>query len=325
MTQSRSVFGMLALTILWSRCILPMACAQTNAIVLFSTGFEAIEGYNIQYTLAGQNQWIGEGTGGNGLVEDFFAGEGQQAFIGFSPPSGPEDANLLYRRLNYVPPTNVPLVVRFSVDMSIIDSTNGYYDTFQWNVYNIDTNRLFTLEFDNYNYSVSYALDNTNGFVPTSLNFSNNIIYHLDIEMNFSSNRWSATLNQNPLVNSKPITTKGSARDLGEIDAVWVLANPNAPGDNYMLFDNYRVTAEQVVPPPPAPPTLLAVAHLTNGQFLLRLNGEPGRSYAIDASTNLSQWNGLITNSTGATGTLDYLDSTATNHPSRFYRGRVAP
>jgi hypothetical protein len=322
MTQCRSVIGILALAILWSPWVIPLATAQTNAFVLYTTGFEAIEGFDAQYTLAGQNQWIGEGTGGNGLVENFFAGQGQQAFLGFSPPSGPEDANILYRPLNYVPPTNVPVVVRFSVDMSIIDSTNGYYDSFQWNVYNLDTNRLFTLDFDNFTYHISYSLDNTNGFISTGMNFSNNVIYRLDIEVDFTANRWSATLNQNPLVTAQPITTRGSARDLGDIDAVWVLANSAASGNNYMLFDNYRVTAELVTTPPP---TLLAVSYSTNGQFLLRLTGAPGKRFAIDASTNWFQWTALITNSTSATGTLDYLDRAATNYLRRFYRGRVVP
>ena len=32
--------------------------------------------------------------------------------------------------------------------------------------------------------------------------------------------------------------------NLGDIDAVWLVYDTTAPGDNFMLFDNYRVTAE---------------------------------------------------------------------------------
>ena len=37
--------------------------------------------------------------------------------------------------------------------------------------------------------------------------------------------------------------------DFGDADAVWLINlknGVNAPGDNYMLFDNYRVTASSL-------------------------------------------------------------------------------
>ncbi|MCD6050785.1 MAG: hypothetical protein K0Q55_2188, partial [Verrucomicrobia bacterium] len=74
-----------AVTVVWN---LPAA----EPTVLFSTGFEAAEGYNLNANLAGQKGWEGDGddsTFWNGLLDQAFEGLGQQAYIGFDvPPSG---------------------------------------------------------------------------------------------------------------------------------------------------------------------------------------------------------------------------------------------
>ena len=43
--------------------------ALGQAQVLYETGFEPDEGYDMQFTLAGQGGWLAEGTGGSGLVK----------------------------------------------------------------------------------------------------------------------------------------------------------------------------------------------------------------------------------------------------------------
>ncbi len=47
--------------------------ALGQAQVLYETGFEPDEGYDMQFTLAGQGGWLAEGTGGSGLVEETWA------------------------------------------------------------------------------------------------------------------------------------------------------------------------------------------------------------------------------------------------------------
>jgi hypothetical protein len=115
------------------------------------------------------------------------------------------------------------------------------------------------------------------------------------------------------------MTTKGFALNLGDVDAVWVNDTLGQPGNNFMAFDNYTVTAE------PYPVRLDALQRLANGAFLLRLTGEPGRQYAVDATTDFVDWFALKTNSAAADGTLDFLDDTATNYSSSFYRARLVP
>ena len=288
---------------------------------VYSTGFEAGEGYNTSLDLIGQNGWIGFGSGGNGLVTNFFPSLGQQAYIGYAPPASTNDDVLsVWRPINFNPiPTNIP-TVRFSAFMEIADSSNGDYDDFYWSVYNAQTNRLFTLDFDNYYAEIYYALDGTNQFVSTGKNFTNNIRQALVITMNFAQNKWSATLDGAVLVTNKPITTVGAPLNLGDVDAVWVIYSAAAPGDNYLLFDNYTIAAEVIGPPPPR---LTLIDRYPNLTFL-RLAGQNNFRFAIDATTNFVNWTGLKTNIV-SDGSFDYVDMSAVGLPERFYRARWVP
>jgi hypothetical protein len=75
----------------------------------------------------------------------------------------------------------------------------------------------------------------------------------------------------------------------------------------------------------PASPSLAVVS--TNGStpFQLRLTGQSGLLYAIDATTNFqgSPWVPLVTN-TAVGGQFIYSDPQSSGHPIRFYRGRAA-
>jgi hypothetical protein len=59
----------------------------------------------------------------------------------------------------------------------------------------------------------------------------------------------------------------------------------------------------------------------TNG-FMLTLNGPPGATYIIETSTNLASWHPLATNSL-VDGLWHFIDATATNGLTRFYRARM--
>ncbi|MCL5097175.1 MAG: hypothetical protein M1608_06565 [Candidatus Omnitrophica bacterium] len=303
------------------------ARAQTNApVVLYSADFSA-PAYDINFTLIGQNGWVGAGSGGNGLVTNFFPDLGQQAFIGFSPPEGTNDTLNVWHPIDFVPPTNTLVHVQFSVLMAIFDSTNQHYDDFRWSIYNTNADRLFSVDFDNSSLTVSYGLDNGAGFVSTGAAFTNSIIYTLLVDMNFTSNLWSATLSGKPLVTAQPMTTVGAPLNLGDIDAVWVVRAPGSPGNNYMVFDNYQVTEITGTPAPPLSPSLDAIGLIhsgsAQGDFLLSLAGQTNVSYAIEASTDLMSWSVLATNRTGSDGTFLFLDSTAPAFSYRFYRARL--
>lgn len=314
----RSPFMLLALVAL----LLFQPVANAAPVVVFQTGFEIAEGYQ-EGILSGQQGWVAYGTGGNGVVAGFFAGSAQQAYVGFNPPTVAEDLLNVWKPIDYAPLAVGRPIVRFSVRMEIVDSTNGEYDNFRWSAYNTNGARLFSLDFDNYFGTISYGLDDTNGLVETGFDFSNDGGYDLVITMNFAQNRWTAELNDTVVVNAKPITTTGAALNFGDMDAVWAIFNPAAPGDNFMVFDDYLVTADTVTA---IPPRLEPVTRLNDGRFLLRINGEPGMNYAIETSANLGSWVHLTTRTAPTPGgVFEFLDETAGQSDVRFYRVRHIP
>ena len=67
----------------------------------------------------------------------------------------------------------------------------------------------------------------------------------------------------------------------------------------------------------PNPPVLEISA--TNG-FQLTFDTFSNTTWLIEASTNLSNWLPLLTNTAGPSGTIQFTDLLATNYPWRFYR-----
>jgi hypothetical protein len=290
------------------------------ATVLYSTGFEATQGYNPKFELIGQQGWVSDTTtlsGGNGLLTNFMGS--QAAYVGLFPLNPPTNYLAVWPPLNYSPLATGMPVVKFSATIAIVDSTNGFRDDFFWSVYNSQGNNLFTVDFWNNDLGIYYALDGTNSLVFTGATFTNDVAYTLGITMDFARNRWSATLDGAPLVNDQLITTTNAPLNLGDIDALWVIGDAANPGDNFMIFDNYRVTAEAE----PAA-SLSTFGRTANGQFLLRLNGPSGARYAIDASADLRLWSALKTN-TVTDGAFDYVDTSAAGFAKRYYRARLVP
>ena len=288
---------------------------------LYSTQFEAREGYDPVYELIGQNGWITDSSsyGGNGLLTNYLGS--QAAYVGLFSLDPLADSLTVWHPVNAAPNTSGKPVVTFSVSMSIVDSTSTDRDDFYWSVYNIHGNRLFTLDFDNYDLGVYYVLDDTTGFHYTGVNFTNEVNYDLTVTMDFAHNTWKALLNNVVIANNLRITTANSPLDLGDVDATWSIYNPSRPGDNFMIFDNYILTA-QTSPTPEA--RLTPVAYGPNGQFQLRLNGTPGARFAIEASTNLHQWVALKTNSLKF-GTFSLVDNAGPGVRQRCYRARLVP
>ncbi|HVR35957.1 MAG TPA: hypothetical protein VMS21_08915, partial [Methylomirabilota bacterium] len=151
--------------------------------------------------------------------------------------------------------------------------------------------------------------------------FTNEVVMDLAMTLDFTENQWSATVDGTMVTTNLPITTSGSPLTLGDINAVWVHL-PEGGGDNWMVFDNYLVTAEPVGTP--AEPPELVFLGLGDGSFLLRVTGEAERDYAIDASTDFTDWQPLRTNTANG-GTFDFVDTGAGEVPIRFYRARWVP
>ncbi len=292
-------------------------------VVLYETGFEVWEGYaraEAGLPLWDQDMgWLADGSGGSGLVAEFFLDLGQQAYIGFAPPAPKDDVLTVWRPLDRAAPPRGYSVLQFSVLMQVVDSENHQYDDFYWSIYNRDGQRLFSLCFDNSALEIFYALDDNWGFEPAGFLFDNDAIYLLEIWMNFARNNWTAVLNGQVIVDSQPLTTTGGRLDFSDADAVWVLREKGKPGDNYLLFDEYRVTAE---PTPTIPPQLELVGLQSTGEFELLLHGERGLSYAIDVTDQyFGEWYPLETNAP-PDGLWRFVDASAKDFPVSFYRAR---
>ena len=297
----------------------PAGAAPTN---LFFTNFDT--NYSTTLDLVGQNAWVGDGSGGNGIVSNFFAGQKLQAYVGFSPPEPGDNALYVWRPINFNPVTAGLPMVKFSVLMRIADSDNGEYDYFRWSVYNQQGTRLFSIEFDNYMLEVNYQLGGNSPIVTNVAPFEVDQDYTLNVTMDFASNRWSATLGNALLATNQAITTTGAPLNLGDVDAVWLVYDTNAPGNNFMVFDNYRLTAEALTVTPVSPAQVQFLGRTAQGWGLLRTSGSDGTRWSVDATTNFVNWTALVTN-TISNGYFDHVDMTATPFARRFYRARLVP
>ena len=311
--------GLLA-RLLWAGgMLLPAHAAGTNEpVVVYWTGFDAAEGYDLNQALRGQQGWQGEGSGGNGLVEDFFEGWGQQAFIGYTAPAPKDDVLSLWRPFEAPAPDPAQPVWKFSVWMQVVDSTNGEYDDFRWRAFNTEGQRLFGLDFENSTLRINYLLDDDQGFRWTGFTFDPEVIYQLEIRMNFARNNWQAVLNGQVVVDAQLMTTTGARLDLSDLDAHWAVRTKGAPGDNYLLFDEYQVTIE---PTDHIPTTIEPVGLNAKGEFELYLHGERGRQFSLDVTTDFRQWTSLGTKRLDE-GYWFFTDTTSPGQARSFYRAR---
>lgn len=305
----------LALVVAGALSLLLPHLAWAATTVIFSTGFEDSEGYLRAAAFTRQPGWAVNGTGGNGI---FY--ETNQAFIGYGPPiSDSETSTTVWKPINYgsVPSNSI---LKFTIDMAIIDSSVIDRDEFRWSVYNTNDTRLFSLIFDNVSLEIfSFLSDGTT--YDSGIRFRNGVWYKLVLLMDFAQNRWNASLNGIDLKINSPISVSRQVPlNFGDVDAVWFYTDPLYPGDNFMQFDNYRVTLESATRPN------LQSLSATNRQFRLRLIGENGVRYAVEASATLASnsWLAIATNIVSS-GSFDLVDPMQPPPSRRFYRGRWLP
>lgn len=303
--------------------------------ILYETGFEPFEGFAVNEDLLGQGGWVGEAldlsgnaapAGGNGVLADPVSGfSGQYAYIGFDAPEKTADFNL-WRPATLVPAEPPLPLIRFRVSFQIEDSTPTAprYDDFRWSIYSAEGHRFLSLDFDNELREVNYILDESNPAIRfTGFTFDNSVPYDLEIDLNLQRNLWTARINGMVIVHAQPITSVGARLTFGDADAVWVIREPGNPGDNYMIFDDYRISAE---PLSDIPPTLEPVGMLNTGAFLVRILGEPGVSYRLEGTVDFQSWTPIATGTAQSPGGyVDLQDNTTEAQPYRVYRAVSLP
>lgn len=306
-----------------------------EAIILYETGFEPFEGFSSDQDLLSQGGWVGYASdlsgkaapeGGNGVLNSPMPGFfGQYAYIGFDAPAKTADFNL-WRPVG-LKPVNSPLpLIRFRVSFQINFSTPvaPYFDDFRWSIYNTDEHRFLSIDFDTYLQEVNFILDESSPPIrSTGFGFDNGVPYDLEIDLNLQRNLWTARVNGTVIVNAQPITTRNAALTFGDADAVWVIRQPGSPGDNYMIFDDYRITLEPLTS---IPPTVEPVGMLNTGSFVVRIKGEPGVTYRLEATQDLQSWIPVATGlAQSPSGFVDLQDTAAADFGHRNYRAISLP
>ena len=213
----------------------------------YRTGFEATESFTAGQPLGGQGGWTTIGSGVHEIRTTGFANHGQAGSVGGISSTAGAAQVTAWRPLNVTQPTN--RIVRFRTRMQIVDSTNGRFDFFSWQVFNQSGEFLFGVIFNNQDLNMGRILDN-NIATPSGFQFANGLPFRLEIEMDFSANLWVAYYDGFPITPPSPITTTGKTLNLGDIDAVWDAADTQNPGDNRMEFDNFAVDFVELTLPP---------------------------------------------------------------------------
>jgi hypothetical protein len=298
--------------------VVTVCCAILNlhaqTTVIYETKFERAEGYDPNFDLAGQRDWVVDGSGGNGLLEEFFPGFGQQAYIGFQPPTNGV-VTAVWRPVNFNPvPANNP-VVRFSVKMEIVQSTAGGDDDFRWAVYNTLGDRLLGISFETATGEVWYQNEDLQ-FRSSGWAFAFGGTYDFELWLDFERNSWTARMNDIVLANAQPISVTNTLRTLGDVDAVWFINNASGVGNNYMAFDDYRITAENLRA---IPAFLEAQGRSAEGFFQFFVHGQKGISYRVEYTTNFQNWISLGDFENTA-GTFLFEDDQSAADRSRYYR-----
>ena len=92
---------------------------------------------------------------------------------------------------------------------------------------------------------------------------------------------------------------------------------------NYAVLYSYLASREANVAvafgPALNPPNIRAT-----GEAGIMVTSLPGATITLETSTNLASWKTVAT-ATNSTGSMEFLDSTATNFPHRFYRAVSQP
>ena len=211
---------------------------------LYFTDFESFPGGSNQ--LAGTDGWLASNTTDG--VAGIAGTSNKEAYVGYN--STAESDVFAWRPINYDPVAAGTPVMEFDVNLSVIDSTNGSYDSFSFQLYNEATELICSLEFDNANLNINRWDGSASSYQVGT--FANDAWYALKLTFDFAANRWSARLGNTSLFVNQPMNTQGTARSLGDIAVYWHIRNSGTSGDNYLMFDDYRIA----VPGNTEPPTI---------------------------------------------------------------------
>lgn len=177
---------------------------------------------------------------GSGVYTNFSNPTG---FVGFESVSG---SLLTVRRpISFNPASGTYPQVNFSVDLSVVDSTNGRADSFVFRFVNLAGETLSSITFRNSSQTVMFSTPTGVGAMLTDFRLVNGRLTTLRVALNLATNRWSAWLGDEVLFADQVINSLGFARTLREVAVDWAIASPGNPGDNYITLNRYLLSQDK--------------------------------------------------------------------------------
>jgi hypothetical protein len=147
----------------------------------------------------------------------------------------------------------VPLstgVVEFSVDLRIVDSTsarNYRRDVFGFPFYNSDGIPFGEILF--YNDTQKIILwEGGEQWIDTGHSFVRDADYTLSVTMDLDKKKWTAYLGEQLIFKDATMNSTGLPRNLGGVAVRWVPISQGYSGDNFMVFDNFRLSTTKQTP-----------------------------------------------------------------------------
>lgn len=274
-------------------------------------------------------------------------GIGNAAYIGGNPTTvtSVSTKSVYIRRPVSIDPVALGQeIATFSVAFGIKDSTSASSfrrDNFEFQIWNNESTAklLAGIQFDNstldsltglpqrsiyllYWNGISHVYTNTGyTFLPETLEL-------LEFRINFRTNRWTVSLGGAPLFQDLSFYTGPNQRTIGSVWAITQVTNATTktispasydlfPGDNYMLFDDYRLRTDPVT-------VTVGSSWTDTGAFKLDWNEEYGHSYRVQHSADCVNWFDVAStiHTATATGDNSFTDTTIPRPAKRFFRIR---
>lgn len=303
-----------------------------DGAVLYQSNFEPEEGYNVNSGLDSLG-WRSFPEGfthpAHGVLADEFSsrgksGHGQQAYVGKTWRGGSLFSSIGHLApYDPIPNTNVQMNVLFSLS----DSSNGASDLFGFDLFNQDGFLLCRIMFDNSTGDAYYATQRTIGSITGDykgplVTLNKNQVYELEVSMNLESGQWSGSIESNPIAINLPLQplNESVAMNLGSVEAFWQVLDSSNAGNNYMLFDDLRIT-QKVISAPEPPSDFEAEAISSSIIYLSWDHHLVAEQYEIQRSEDGE--NNWTTVATVAEDTLFYIDPFLPINTEYFYRIRT--
>lgn len=320
---------------------LAVALVATTGLILLPPSARAVE-REIYFTdfegatpgddnLDGYDSWSGnpDNRGSHGIDSAAAEGLGQTAFIGFGSPGFTTSASV-GRVITHDPVATGEPYVRLSAVVGLNDSvsTGGggilARDNFFISFFNSSFTPLASLNYNNTEAGFGLWRDDEVTTHDTGEEFIRNEIQLLFIEIDLINNLWSVELDGFAIFTDQQFTAQtGITMDLGGTAIVWQRAGFSW-GNNWLLFDDWSVSvdSERIVIPL-EPFKISQVSRDAQSRAIIEWTAQPGFTYQLEYSDDLTTWKADLPNSTKAESTetdISYVDLASATLPMRYYR-----